>query len=143
MCASLRANHALRTVPLQAVASHAHAHDAAIWETLELCLGGIAEADVAHVQYVATLPAALGGLGLRSRFAQRQPHTGLHGLTRYRGSTSVPQPSLRPARACSLPTVGVRRARRMRLRHASLSRRMVGTSAPLEKQSEREPVHLA
>ena len=65
-CASPRANHALRTVPPQAVASYAHAHDAAIWETLELCLGGIAEADVAHAQHVATLPAALGGLGLRS-----------------------------------------------------------------------------
>ena len=66
MCASPRANHALRNVPPQAVASYAHAHDAAIWETLELCLGGIAEADVAHAQHVATLPAALGGLGLRS-----------------------------------------------------------------------------
>ena len=66
MCASPRANHALRTVPPQAVASYAQAHDAAIWETLELCLGGIAEADVAHAQHVATLPAALGGLGLRS-----------------------------------------------------------------------------
>eukprot|EP00439_Symbiodinium_sp_Y106_P043359 s3366_g5.t1 len=35
MCASPRANHALRTVPPQAVAPYAHAHDAAIWETLE------------------------------------------------------------------------------------------------------------
>ncbi|CAE7295808.1 unnamed protein product, partial [Symbiodinium microadriaticum] len=35
MCASPRANHALP----QAVAFYAHAHDAAIWETLELCLG--------------------------------------------------------------------------------------------------------
>ena len=66
MCASPRANHALRTVPPQAVAPYAHAHDAAIWETLELCLGGVARADVAHTQNVATLPAALGGLGLSS-----------------------------------------------------------------------------
>ena len=48
------------------MASYAHAHDAAIWQTLKLCLGGIAEADVAHAHNVATLPAALGGLGLRS-----------------------------------------------------------------------------
>ena len=69
VCASPWANHALRTVPPHTVTAHARAHDAAIWDTLQHCLGGvggIAEADAEVARHVATLPAALGGLGLTS-----------------------------------------------------------------------------
>ena len=50
MGASPRAHNVLRTVPPQAVEPSARAHDAAIWETLELCLGGVATARVAPAQ---------------------------------------------------------------------------------------------
>ncbi|CAE7844939.1 unnamed protein product, partial [Symbiodinium microadriaticum] len=119
-CASRRANH---TVPPQAVASYVHAHDVAIWETLELCLGGIAEADVAHAQNVATLPAALGGLGSWAyvvRFAPRWPHTGLHGLTRYRSSTSVA-----PAAFAEAPLLATDGGRAPSLRSAVEARKLL------------------
>ena len=56
----------LRTVPLLAVAPYAQAQDDAISETLQLCLGGIPPDDVQGARNLATLPAALGGLGLTS-----------------------------------------------------------------------------
>ena len=41
MCASPRANHALRTVPPLDIAGYAQAHNDAVWETLQACLGGV------------------------------------------------------------------------------------------------------
>ena len=38
-CASPRANHALRTVPPELIKPYAEAHDAAVWGTLQACLG--------------------------------------------------------------------------------------------------------
>ena len=65
-CASPRANHALRTVPPDLVGSYAAAHDAAIWGTLQACLGEPAEDADCPARAVALLPAMLGGLGLQS-----------------------------------------------------------------------------
>ena len=48
LCASPRANHAIRTVPPAQVASYAAQHDQAIWETLKACLGGVPEHEAAH-----------------------------------------------------------------------------------------------
>ncbi|CAE7522469.1 unnamed protein product [Symbiodinium natans] len=46
MCASPRANHTLRTaqrtVPPLDIAGYAQAHDDAVWQTLQACLGGVA-----------------------------------------------------------------------------------------------------
>ena len=39
LCASPRANHALRTVPPQEILAYARAHDEAVWQTLKQCLG--------------------------------------------------------------------------------------------------------
>ena len=65
-CASPRANHALRTVPPSLVAPYAAAHDAAIWGTLQACMGELAEDVECPARAVAMLPASLGGLGLHS-----------------------------------------------------------------------------
>ncbi|OLP73255.1 hypothetical protein AK812_SmicGene47575 [Symbiodinium microadriaticum] len=66
MCASPRANHVLRTVPPLDIAGYAEAHDDAVWETLQACLGGVASGEADGARKVATLPASLGGLGLAS-----------------------------------------------------------------------------
>ena len=66
MCASPRANHALRTVPPLDIAGYAQAHDDAVWETLQACLGGVASGEADGARKLATLPASLGGLGLSS-----------------------------------------------------------------------------
>ena len=66
MCASPRANHALRTVPPLDIAGYAQAHDDAVWETLQACLGGVASGEADGARKLATLPASLGGLGLTS-----------------------------------------------------------------------------
>ncbi|OLP83702.1 hypothetical protein AK812_SmicGene35526 [Symbiodinium microadriaticum] len=66
LCASPRANHALRTVPPLEIQAYARAHDQAIWHTLKQCLGGAAEAEAPHAKTLATLPAHLGGLGIQS-----------------------------------------------------------------------------
>ena len=66
MCASPRANHALRTVPPSEILAYARAHDQAMWRTLKQCLGGATEAEAPHAGSLATLPAHLGGLGLHS-----------------------------------------------------------------------------
>ena len=63
-CAAPRANHALRTVPPALIAAYAAAHDAAVWGTLQACLGQPAEDAECHARDIALLPADLGGLGL-------------------------------------------------------------------------------
>eukprot|EP00439_Symbiodinium_sp_Y106_P001674 s9130_g1.t1 len=64
-CASPRANHALRTLP-PSESSYARAHDQAVWETLQECLGGVPPAEAQQVWPLASLPAVHGGLGLQS-----------------------------------------------------------------------------
>ena len=54
-----------RSLPLMC-ASYARVHDDAIWATLRDCLGGVGEEDASHARGIASLPAALGGLVLRS-----------------------------------------------------------------------------
>ena len=66
MCASPRANHAIRTSPPSESVAYARTHDDAIWATLRDCLGGVGEEDASHARGIASLLAALGGLGLRS-----------------------------------------------------------------------------
>ena len=68
LCASPRANHALRTVPPPDISLYAQAHDAAMWATLLELLGGASDTTEAALlaRAVASLPAALGGLGLQS-----------------------------------------------------------------------------
>ena len=66
MCAAPRAIHALRTLPPSASGGYAQAHDAAIWETLQVCMGGFGDQHSPQAWAVATLPAAHGGLGLQS-----------------------------------------------------------------------------
>ena len=78
LCASPRANHAIRTMPPSQSAAYASAHDAAVWATLQAFLGGPSEQNNGLAREVAALPAALGGLGLQS--AELTPH----GPTRYR-----------------------------------------------------------
>ena len=63
MCASPRANHALRTVPPSEVASYAQLHDDAVWETLVALLGSLPPDEADGARSLAGLPAALGGLG--------------------------------------------------------------------------------
>ena len=63
-CAAPRANHALRTVPPALIAPYAAAHDAAVWGTLQACLGQPAENADCHARDIALLPADFGGLGL-------------------------------------------------------------------------------
>ena len=68
LCVSPRANHALRTVPPPDISLYAQAHDAAMWATLLELLGGASDTTEAALlaRAVASLPAALGGLGLQS-----------------------------------------------------------------------------
>ena len=65
-CASARANYFLRSVRPEAVAEYAGLHDAGLWK----CLSRILQVDLSTCGWdthdVATLPLALGGLGLRS-----------------------------------------------------------------------------
>ena len=66
LCASPRANHALRTLPPSEVAGYAAAHDAALWDTFLSCIGGAPEHDAHAAWLIAGIPATLGGLGLQS-----------------------------------------------------------------------------
>jgi len=71
MCASPRANHALRTVPPLDNAGHSRlrtspCHDDAVWEILQACLGEVASGKADGARKLATLSASLGGLGLAS-----------------------------------------------------------------------------
>ena len=55
-------------VPPLDIAGYAQAHDDAVWETLQACLGGIASGEADGARKLATLPAyrarsVLGGMG--------------------------------------------------------------------------------
>ena len=63
-CASPRANHALRTVPPESIKPYAAARDAAVWGTLQACVGEPAEDVECPARAITLLPASLGGLGL-------------------------------------------------------------------------------
>ena len=63
-CAAPRANHALRTVPPDLLAPYTAARDAAVWGTLQACLGASAEDEACPARDIALLPASLGELGL-------------------------------------------------------------------------------
>ena len=65
-CAVPRANHLLRVVPPSVVEPYAVAHDEAIWLCFCALVGAWRLAEDALGRQVATLPARLGGLGLRS-----------------------------------------------------------------------------
>ena len=74
MCATPRANHALRTLPPAASGGYAQAHDAA-------CMGGFGDQHSLQAWAVATLPAAHGGL--RGTHGARPPQrTGRPGQMR-------------------------------------------------------------
>ena len=66
LCASPRANHAIRTMPPSASAVYARGHDDAIWATLQTMLGGVGDREAVQARLLAALPGALGGLGLQS-----------------------------------------------------------------------------
>ena len=69
MCAVPRANHLLRSTPPSQVAEYARAHDYELWLSLNRLLGTTEEAarDTDNARRkMATLPARLGGVGLRS-----------------------------------------------------------------------------
>ena len=71
MCAVPRANHLLRSTPPTQVEEYAQAHDDALWQALNKLLGtGEQAAETAESgdlnHKLATPPARLGGLGLRS-----------------------------------------------------------------------------
>ena len=68
LCATPRANHALRTVPQPEVPPYAQLHDAAVGRTP----GRHLAAGTTDAQAIAQLPAALGGLGLLSLPVPRQ-----------------------------------------------------------------------
>ena len=64
-CAVPRANHLLRILPPSISKEYAVLHDAALWSCTQTLLGGAQIGD-ACARAIATLPARLGGLGLRS-----------------------------------------------------------------------------
>ena len=68
-----RANHTIRTLPPSASAAYAAQHDAALWETFCKIFGAEGMSGDELAQSVASLPARLCGLGLRS--AQRSAPT--------------------------------------------------------------------
>ena len=64
----LRRGPTTRSVPPLDIAGYAQAHDDAVWETLQACLGGIASGEADGARKLATLPAyrarsVLGGMG--------------------------------------------------------------------------------
>ena len=60
------ANNTLRTLPPSQSQWHAHAHDEGIWETFCGILGADEHRTDKIAELLATLPASMGGLGLRS-----------------------------------------------------------------------------
>eukprot|EP00439_Symbiodinium_sp_Y106_P043524 s6261_g5.t1 len=110
---------------------YARAHDAAIWETLELCLGGVATARVAPAQkwQPCLWPSDSAGRMLGGRGYNLLPE--FHKL-----------PSLMPACVCWLQAGGEFRASGVQLRHVNFFRQRVGTSALLRKQLARVVFHL-
>ena len=122
LCASPRANHALRTVPPQEILAYARAHDQAVWQTLKQCLGGAAEPEALHARDLATLQACLGGLGLQSH----KPCSVLGGSSKC--FAGHPRPSARVCRALS-GCAGARRRRGPRS-----ARRCRGPRAPTNRR---------
>ena len=70
-CAAARATYLLRTLPPEAVARFADAHDAGLWRCMCRLLN-IPEDQDAVTKLIATMPLVLGGLGLRSAARTRQ-----------------------------------------------------------------------
>ena len=66
LCASPRANHAIRTMPPSACAVYARGDDDAIWATLQTMLWGVGDREAVQARLLPALPGALGGLGLQS-----------------------------------------------------------------------------
>ena len=56
------------------IAGYAQAHDDAVWETLQACLGGVSSGEADDARTLATLAASLGGLGVLK--AGRSVHPG-------------------------------------------------------------------
>ena len=65
-CAAPRANHALRTVPPDLLAPYTAARDAAVWGTLQACLGATAEDEACPARDIALLPASPAALARSS-----------------------------------------------------------------------------
>ena len=65
-CANARANYLLRVVPPDLVAGFAQAHDARLWSCLFQILGVAEDRCDDVARNTASLPLAMGGLGLRS-----------------------------------------------------------------------------
>ena len=69
-CAEPRANHLLRTLPPTLSRLYAQAHDDALWQCLQTLLGETDDenfpAQYPRARDIASLPAHMGGLGLRS-----------------------------------------------------------------------------
>jgi len=69
-CAEPRANHLLRNLPPSLNAEYAQAHDEALWQCLLQLLGEAENMQpddhLQRARRIATLPAHMGGLGLRS-----------------------------------------------------------------------------
>ena len=70
-CAAARATYLLRTLPPEAVARFADAHDAGLWRCMCLLLR-IPEDQDAVTKLIAILPLVSGGLGFRSAARTRQ-----------------------------------------------------------------------
>ena len=70
-CAAARATYLLRTLPPEAVARFAEAHDEGLWRCMCWLLGVPQDQD-AVTKLIATLPLVLGGVGLRSAARTRQ-----------------------------------------------------------------------
>ena len=80
MCASPRANHALRTVPPLDIAGYAQAHDDVVRQTLQACLGGVASGEVDGAQPWQLSQRRKAGWVERARSVPRPLRTGRRGL---------------------------------------------------------------
>ena len=89
LCASPRANHALRTLPPSEAAPYARGHDQTVWEAFQQCLG-----EQTQRRRGRSLPYRLSMVGsaCSQPNALRQQHTGQHGWTRCRSSAPGPLP---------------------------------------------------
>ena len=142
MCASPRANHALRTVPPLDIAGYAQAHDDAVWETLQACLGGVASGEADGARKLATLPASLGGLGLSSAVRTAPAaYTGRHGLTHSLCLASAPRLWPRHASANWREGTQKRLASVVQRWHATSFKLKAGRSARPGEQSRMVPAH--
>ena len=66
MSAVPRANHFIRMLPPSQSTQYAQAHDEAVWSCFTTLMGTTELRDDALARHIATLPARMGGLGLRS-----------------------------------------------------------------------------